>query len=891
MGEQGPGIWRFDGVELDERLAVLRVDDTVVALDRSSYDVLLALLRSSGEVVTKDELLQAGWPGRIVSENSLAKAVSRLRQALGASAGALRVVHGYGYRLAADVRRQQAEGQSAPAPDVAHLHEGDVLAQRPGWQLVRRAGTGTGNATWLARDATGEQRAIRFATGEEGLRRLKREVERARYLGSVRPGYQVVAPVLGWNLRTAPFFIELPWYDDGHLSAWAQGRGRLVERTAAERIALCAALCDAVAMLHQAGLVHRGLCPETVYPIPHEDVAGGWRMLLGDLGAEGHAAGNSPWTAPEVVAGQIATQRSDVFALGVLVFQLLVGDLRRTLVPGWESDVGDALLCEDIRAAATANPATRTIDARELANRLRTLQSRHAALAEREAQAKREAERARMAARDRTRRRLLWAVSGALALGLAGTSTMYAAAEGARRDAERKAAQHRAVLDFVTEDILAQADPYRNAQADAELTLVDAVDRAAEGVSATVTDPASAAAVHAMVAAVYFAHDRHADAIEQFDRARALYRSLQGATATPTELVAVETGLCDVHRIAGDLARAQDACLSAHALASASDSKADRDLATLKLGQLRGEQGLDDAALDLLKPLLAADAFAGTPGLRGELHWAMGLSERGLGRYPAARRHFEAMLALQPDDAMPGTWTAWGYNSLGSVQVSIGDYDAAEATLVEARRIFTATQGAGQVEAQMPNIWRGEIRLRRGQWEEAAAFQQALLEAWGGVLEPAHPLLLKARANLAWAWGEAGDAAQARHLLDEALRERAIVFDRPGDEVAVRAMRWARAALALRDDAAVDTLLDIVDASLAREFPEAHPVRAEVECLHAQRAIQRGLPAQAAPRARACGEMLAAFVDARHPLVAESRALLSATGTAPVAASSTRARD
>ena len=97
------GSWRFGAAELDAQVAALRVDGAAVDLDRSSYDVLLALLRHAGEVVTKDELLEAGWPGRVVSENSLAKAVGRLRQALGADGRAIRAVHGYGYRLATAV--------------------------------------------------------------------------------------------------------------------------------------------------------------------------------------------------------------------------------------------------------------------------------------------------------------------------------------------------------------------------------------------------------------------------------------------------------------------------------------------------------------------------------------------------------------------------------------------------------------------------------------------------------------------------------------------------------------------------------------------------------------------------------------------------------------------
>jgi non-specific serine/threonine protein kinase len=139
------GTWRFGAAVLDEQLAELSVGGNRMELDRSSYDVLLALLRHAGEVVTKDELLEAGWPGRVVSENSLAKAVSRLRQALGADADALRSVHGYGYRLAAAVQFQALPDGRPPAQalDPAHLHPGDPLPHRPGWRLDRRLGQGS----------------------------------------------------------------------------------------------------------------------------------------------------------------------------------------------------------------------------------------------------------------------------------------------------------------------------------------------------------------------------------------------------------------------------------------------------------------------------------------------------------------------------------------------------------------------------------------------------------------------------------------------------------------------------------------------------------------------------------------------------------------------------
>jgi TolB-like protein/DNA-binding winged helix-turn-helix (wHTH) protein len=115
-GCAAPVRWQFAGVELDEREQRLTVRGVVVPLDRSGYDLLLCLVQRAGDVISKDELLRVGWPGRVVTENSLAKAIGRLRQAIDDAEGErLRVVHGYGYRLVADVRAA-ATSDSSPLP-------------------------------------------------------------------------------------------------------------------------------------------------------------------------------------------------------------------------------------------------------------------------------------------------------------------------------------------------------------------------------------------------------------------------------------------------------------------------------------------------------------------------------------------------------------------------------------------------------------------------------------------------------------------------------------------------------------------------------------------------------------------------------------------------------
>lgn len=547
-GVPQPGSWRFGRAVLDEQVAALQVDGTSVALDRSSYDVLLALLRHAGEVVTKDELLEAGWPGRVVSENSLAKAVSRLRQALGEDGDAIRVVHGYGYRLAAAVGFTPLDGERAALPHGAErLREGDPLPYRPGWRLVRRLGHGSVGVTFLARSGNGEERAVKVADSEAGLRGLKREISLARYIRAVRDDLPDVARVLDWNLTQPPFFLERTYFAQGHLAEWAAERGGLATLSRAERVALCAQLCEAVAGMHEIGLIHKDLKPENLYPL--ED-GSRWRLVLADLGAGAalpsprladlgitmsiaaeqmqQRAGSLLYLAPEVIAGEMPTQRSDVFALGMLVYQLVVGDLRRSLAPGWEADIDDELLRADIALAAAANPERRLLSARDFAERLRNLDTRRLQLAERHRVEQQHAHMQGVLERARARRPWLIATVTALMLGIATSSWLYVKALAASRAARENAAVADAVNRFFNQDVLGAASPYSQT-GKSEPTVREAIDGAVARIDERLRDqPIVEATVRMAIGQAYGEAMQIAKAIEQERLAVALFEKHLG---------------------------------------------------------------------------------------------------------------------------------------------------------------------------------------------------------------------------------------------------------------------------------------------------------------------------------------------------------------------------
>ncbi|KAB2895790.1 MAG: transcriptional regulator [Burkholderiaceae bacterium] len=76
-------VFRFNEFVLDVAHRSLRRADREVELRPRSFEVLAYLVGAAGRAVGKDELLQAVWPGVVVTEDSLTRCISDIRQALG----------------------------------------------------------------------------------------------------------------------------------------------------------------------------------------------------------------------------------------------------------------------------------------------------------------------------------------------------------------------------------------------------------------------------------------------------------------------------------------------------------------------------------------------------------------------------------------------------------------------------------------------------------------------------------------------------------------------------------------------------------------------------------------------------------------------------------------
>jgi pimeloyl-ACP methyl ester carboxylesterase len=114
-----------DGMELDQTLFELRRAGAVVPMEPQAFDVLSYLVAHRDRIVTKEELMDAVWGGRFVSESAVTSRIKQARRALGDDGQAQRFIrtqHGRGYRYVGSADRPpasddvRADGPTVHAP-------------------------------------------------------------------------------------------------------------------------------------------------------------------------------------------------------------------------------------------------------------------------------------------------------------------------------------------------------------------------------------------------------------------------------------------------------------------------------------------------------------------------------------------------------------------------------------------------------------------------------------------------------------------------------------------------------------------------------------------------------------------------------------------------------
>ncbi len=126
-------IYRLGKIEVDPANFLLTVDGETTPVEPLVFDLIVCLIENRDRLVSRQELFETIWPGRIPSDSSLGNHIKSARQALGDDGHEQRViktVHGRGYRFIAEVEELAGDPsveQCVPAGD----QRSEQLAQRP----------------------------------------------------------------------------------------------------------------------------------------------------------------------------------------------------------------------------------------------------------------------------------------------------------------------------------------------------------------------------------------------------------------------------------------------------------------------------------------------------------------------------------------------------------------------------------------------------------------------------------------------------------------------------------------------------------------------------------------------------------------------------------------
>ncbi len=280
------------------------------------------------------------------------------------------------------------------------------------WIIERFLGDSRFGEVWLARDKEGEQcRALRFCFRPARVRALHESAALFERLKRDVGAHPAVARLHAFQFDHPPYYLESEYVAGSALSELCR-----LERADAipveHRLEIIAQAADALDAAHRAGIVHGDLKPAALVVQPADNEHSSPRVKVTDFGtgvlvarelAEegavrsalddgsllGAAADPSAplYWAPELFKGSPPSPASDLYALGVLLYQVLIGDLAQPVTVDVARRIRDPLLLDDLLACLATNPESRIRSAGELAVRLRRLPERRRELARRERRA------------------------------------------------------------------------------------------------------------------------------------------------------------------------------------------------------------------------------------------------------------------------------------------------------------------------------------------------------------------------------------------------------------------------------------------------------------------------------------------------------------------------
>ncbi|HTQ79761.1 MAG TPA: tetratricopeptide repeat protein [Thermoanaerobaculia bacterium] len=763
-------------------------------------------------------------------------------------------------------------GALAALPDLNRQLQGAAGGMRLGpYRVLSEIGRGGMGAVYLAvRDEP------RF-TQKVAIKLIKRGMDTDQIVRRFLAERQILASLAHPNIARLldggstpdglPYFV-MEYVEGRPITAYAEEQKLGLEA----RLQLFQSVCGAVQSAHQSLVVHRDLKPANILV----DASGEPKLLdfgiaklldptsFGGLTAlTGLAPGpmTPDYASPEQLAGGPITTATDVYGLGLLLYELLVGlsprAVAQRLGPGW----ADRLPSQALAALAASADATENTEKRRLAHRLQgdldTIlgkalapepERRYGTAAALGEDIARYLTQRPVAARRPTlsyrlgRTLLRHKLAAALALGVcllavyASVQTFLVLQESQREAAQRRRAE---VLNDFLQNMMRRANPEKSRGR--TLTVRQMLDLGAQELAASTLrrDPETWAALLETVGDTYADLGFYDEARRYLEQALALRQKQRN----PSREAALE--LAGNWSLLGSVALAQERLPASRDAYQRALALRTRELSgRADLSRVRDWNGLGRVAL----------AFQDVPTAERYLTQAWAASRAA----PEGQRELAETL-----------------NNLGQLAADRGQYPRAQVFFQAALGQFRKTLGDDHPDTIKVRSNLAFILYHRADYAAAESLYQETVDLRRRLLGPDHPDLARALLELAIVQRRCGHLAAARANLDELLKiRREHRFPLNEDE----AETWKLLGYIALDQHQLDTAENAMEKcfEVYRSLPGEH--RTDLaDALAGQARVRReraDLPGALALARRSLG-LARAALGASHPKLAASWSLLA----------------
>jgi HEAT repeat protein/tRNA A-37 threonylcarbamoyl transferase component Bud32 len=227
-----------------------------------------------------------------------------------------------------DAAAQSRITDGAPRLDIQTLKPGDIIEGR--YKYIDRIGRGAFGTVLLMEDTVVDERLIlkflnpNVSTDEEVMKRFVHELRYSRKIT-----HKNVIRIYDFLYIQGNYAISMEYFPSHTLGAEIVG-DKPVELKRALQFGID--MCTGMTVAHQVGIVHRDLKPanvlinqEGLLKIVDFGVAAAQREGDTQLTKTGYVIGSPKYMAPEQILGKKVDERADIYAIGVMLYEMLTG--------------------------------------------------------------------------------------------------------------------------------------------------------------------------------------------------------------------------------------------------------------------------------------------------------------------------------------------------------------------------------------------------------------------------------------------------------------------------------------------------------------------------------------------------------------------------------------